>query len=82
MGESAKPRSFDELRAVMDQAGADVLAGRISRRTHTAILAQVEAELVAQGLTFLDLLDWPGESPRGRGEAVERGPSEGTGTSG
>jgi len=82
MGDNARPRSRDELRAVMNQAGSDVLGKRISRRQHTAILAQVEAELAAQGLRLFDLLDLRDESPGGRGEAVERGPSEGTGTSG
>jgi hypothetical protein len=82
MGESRKPRSLDELRAVMNQAGADVLAKRISRRAHTAIFAQVEAELVSQGFSLRDLLDLPGESLGGRGEAVERGPQQGTGTGG
>jgi predicted regulator of amino acid metabolism with ACT domain len=82
MRESAKPRSRDELRAVMFKAGADVLGKRISRRQHTAILAQVEAELAAQGLQIFDLVDLRDESPGGRGEAMERGPAEGTGTSG
>jgi hypothetical protein len=74
MGEQGKPRSLDELRAVMNRAGADIFAGRISRKKHTATYAQVEAELLAQGLRTFDLLDLPGESPRGRGEAVAAGP--------
>jgi len=82
MGEQPKPRSLQELRAVMNRAGADILAGRISRAQHTAIYAQVEAELLAQGLRLFDLIDLPNESPRGSGEAVERGPREGTGTGG
>jgi hypothetical protein len=82
MGEQVKPRSLQELRAVMNKAGADIFAGRISRRQHTAIYAQVEAELLAQGLRLFDLVDLPGDSVRGRGEAVAAGSRQGTGTSG
>jgi hypothetical protein len=73
MGEQ-KPRGLVELRAVMNRAGDDILGGRISRRQHTAVFAQVEAELLAQGLRLFDLIDLPRESPRGRGEAVAAGP--------
>lgn len=82
MGEQVKPRSLQELRAVMNRAGADIFAGRISRRQHTAIYAKVEAELLAQGLRLFDLVDLPGDSVRGRGEAVAAGPRQGTRLSG
>jgi hypothetical protein len=82
MGEQKKLRSVHELRAVMLKAGDDILNKRMSRRQHTAILAQVEAELAAQGRPFTDLLYLDGESPGGSGAAVECGPQEGTGTSG
>jgi hypothetical protein len=82
MGEQVKPRSLDELRAVMNRAGADIFAGRISRKQHTAIYAQVEAELLAQRLRLVDLVDLPSESLRGGGEAVGRGPREGARLSG
>jgi hypothetical protein len=81
MGEQ-KPRGLVELRAVMNRAGDDILGGRISRRQHTAIYAQVQAELLAQGLRTLDLIDLPRESPRGRGEAVAAGPRQGARLSG
>jgi hypothetical protein len=67
---------------VMNRAGADIFAGRISRRQHTAIYAQVEAELLAQGLRLFDLIDLPGDSLRGGGEAVAAGPRQGARLSG
>jgi predicted regulator of amino acid metabolism with ACT domain len=79
MGENLKPRSLHQLWVTMHRVGADVLEKRITRRQYDAVFAQVEAELAAQGCTFLDLLDLPDESPRGRGEAVERGPRQGAG---
>jgi hypothetical protein len=82
MGEQVKPRSLQELRAVMNRAGADIFAGRISRRQHTAIYAQVEAELLAQGLRLISLIDLPNDAPGGSGEAVAAGPREGARLSG
>ena len=82
MGETRKPRSLDQLRVTMNKVGADVLEKRITRRQYNVVFAQVEAELAAQGLTFLDLLDWRHESPGGGGEAVGRRPREGTRLSG
>ena len=74
MGETREPRSLAELRVISDRLGADVLERRITRRQYDAAFAKVEADLAAQGLTFLDLIDLPRESPRGRGEAVAAGP--------
>ena len=82
MGGIRGPRSLAQLRVISDRLGADVLANRITRRQYDVAFAQVEAELAAQGLTFLDLIDLPRVSPGRRGEAMERGPREGTGPSG
>ena len=81
MGETRKPRSLAELRVISDRLGADVLARRITRRQYDAAFAQVEADLAAQGLTFLDLIDWHHESSRGGGQAMERGSRQGAGLS-
>jgi hypothetical protein len=67
---------------ISDRLGADVLERRITRRQYDAAFAKVEADLAAQGLTFLDLLDLPRDSLRGRGEAVAAGPRQGTGAGG
>jgi hypothetical protein len=82
MGETRKPRSLQQLRVISDRLGADVLARRITRRQYDAAFAQVEADLAAQGLTFLDLIDWHHESSRGSGQAMERGPRQGARLSG
>ncbi len=77
MGETRGPRSLAELRVISDRLGADVLERRITRRQYDAAFAKVEADLAAQGLTFLDLIDLPRDSPGGRGEAVAAGPRQG-----
>jgi hypothetical protein len=82
MGDNRAPRSLAQLRVISDRLGADVLEGRITRRQYDVAFAKVEADLAAQGLTFLDLIDLSRDSLGGRGEAVERGPREGTGPSG
>ena len=82
MGETRGPRSLKQLRVISDRLGADVLERRITRRQYDAAFAKVEADLAAQGLTFLDLIDLPRDSPRGRGEAVAAGPRQGTRASG
>jgi hypothetical protein len=74
MGETRGPRSLKQLRVISDRLGADVLERRITRRQYDAAFAKVEADLAAQGLTFLDLIDLPRDSPGGRGEAVAAGP--------
>ena len=73
MGETRGPRSLQQLRVISDRLGADVLERRITRRQYDAAFAKVEADLAAQGLTFLDLIDLPRDSPGGRGEAVAAG---------
>ena len=82
MGETRGPRSLQQLRVISDRLGADVLEGRITRRQYDAAFTKVEADLAAQGLTFLDLIDLPRDSPRGRGEAVAAGPRQGARASG
>lgn len=82
MGETRGPRSLQQLRVISDRLGADVLERRITRRQYDAAFAKVEADLAAQGLTFLDLIDLPRDSPRGRGEAVAAGPRQGARASG
>jgi hypothetical protein len=77
MGETRGPRSLKQLRVISDRLGADVLERRITRRQYDAAFAKVEADLAAQGLTFLDLIDLPRDSPGGRGEAVAAGPRQG-----
>ena len=82
MGETRGPRSLQQLRVISDRLGADVLERRITRRQYDAAFAKVEADLAAQGLAFLDLIDLPRDSPRGRGEAVAAGPRQRAGASG
>ena len=82
MGETRGPRSLQQLRVISDRLGADVLERRITRRQYDAAFAKVEADLAAQGLTFLDLIDLPRDSPRGRGEAVAAGARQGARASG